>query len=44
MKEELKITMQLHVEVATTKYVKAHKRIVNGKMVKVRSHYRAIEG
>ena len=46
MKEQLKVTLKLHVEVSTKKIVKikAHKRIINGKTVKVRSHYRVIEG
>ena len=46
MKEQLQVTLKLHVEVSTKKIVKikAHKRIINGKTVKVRSHYRVIEG
>ena len=46
MKEQLKVTLKLHVEVSTKKVVKikAHKRTINGKTVKVRSHYRVIEG
>lgn len=45
MKKQLSILLKLRIEVdATKKFVKikAHKRIVNGKIVKVRSHYRRI--
>ena len=46
MKERLKVTLKLHIEVSTQKVVKvkAYKRVTNGKIVKVRSHYRTIEG
>ena len=46
MKETLRISLKLHIEVSTQKVVKvkAYKRITNGRIVKVRSHYRAIEG
>ena len=46
MKERLKVTLKLHIEVSTQKVgkVKAYKRVTNGKIEKVRSHYRAIEG
>lgn len=46
MKERLKVTLKLHIEVCTQKVVKvkAYKRITNGKIVKVCSHYRTIEG
>ena len=45
MKERLKVTLKLHIEVSTQKVVKvkAHERIINGKTAKVRSHYRVIE-
>ena len=46
MKETLRISLKLHIEVSTQKVVKvkAYKRVANGKIVKVRSHYRTIEG
>ena len=46
MKETLRISLELHIEVSTQKVVKvkAYKRVTNGKIVKVRSHYRTIEG
>ena len=47
MKKQLSVLLKLRIEVdATEKFVKvkAHKRIVNGKPVKVRSHYRRILG
>ena len=47
MKTRLSIMLKLRIEAdATEKLVKvnAHKRIVNGKTVKVRSHYRRILG
>ena len=46
MKETLRISLKLHIEVSTQKVVKvkAYKRVTNGKIVKVRSHYRTIEG
>ena len=44
MKEQLSIKLNIHLEVSTQKVVKikAHKRIVNGKTVKVCSLYRVI--
>ncbi len=38
--------LTLRIEVEASKYVKvkAHKRVVNGRLVKVRSHYRRIGG
>ena len=44
MKTELTVTVRLRIGVGTIKKVKAHKRVVNGKTVKVRSHYRRILG
>ena len=46
MKTELTVTVRLRIGVGTTKKVKvkAHKRVVNGKTVNVRSHYRRIWG
>lgn len=47
MKKQLSILLKLRIEVdATEKLVKikSYKRIVNGKTVKVRSHYRRIWG
>ena len=46
MKETLRISLKFHIEVSTQKVlkVKAYKRVTNGKIVKVRSHYRTIEG
>ena len=46
MKQELAVTVSFQIEVATTKIVKvkSHKRVVNGKTVKVRSQYRRIGG
>ncbi|MBR4975030.1 MAG: hypothetical protein IKY60_05530 [Bacteroidales bacterium] len=47
MKTRLSIMLKLRIEAdATEKLVKikAHERIVNGKTVKVRSHYRRIWG
>ena len=44
MKTRLSYTVRLRIEVDTIKFVKvkAHKRLINGKIVKVRSHYRCI--
>lgn len=44
MKQKLAVTVRFRVEVDTAKIVKSHKRVVNGKTVKVRSHYRVIGG
>ena len=47
MKKQFSILLKLCIEVdATKKFVKikAHKRIVNDKIVKVRSHYQRIWG
>lgn len=45
MKKQVSVLLKLRIEVdATEKLVKAHKRTVNGKTVKVRSHYRRILG
>ena len=47
MKKQLSVLLKLRIEVDATEKivkVKAHKRIVNGKTVKVRSHYRRIWG
>ena len=44
MKTPFMLSLTLRIEVDAIKYVKvkSHKRIVNGKVVKVRSHYRRI--
>ncbi len=44
MKTKLSIQVRLRIEVGSTKriLVKAHTRMINGKVVKVRSHYRNI--
>ena len=44
MKTKLLLKIRLDVEVESTRKVKikAHTRVVNGKTVKVRSHYRNI--
>lgn len=44
MKTKLSFTVRLRIEVDALKLVKvkAHKRLINGKIVKVRSHYRCI--
>ena len=47
MKKQLSILLKLRIEVDATEKlvkVKSHKRIINGKTVKVRSHYRRIWG
>ena len=44
MKTKLSIQVRLRIEVGSTKriLVKAHTRMINDKVVKVRSHYRNI--
>ena len=44
MKTPFKLSLTLRIEVDAIKYVKvkSHTRVVNGKVVKVRSHYRRI--
>ena len=44
MKTPLMLSLTLRIEVDAIKYVKvkSHTRVVNGKVVKVRSHYRRI--
>ena len=44
MKTPFMLSLTLRIEVDTIKFVKvkAHKRLINGKIVKVRSHYRCI--
>ena len=47
MKTRLSISLKLRIEVDATEKlvkVKSHTRVVNGKPVKVRSHYRRIWG
>ena len=47
MKKQLSVLLKLRIEVDATEKlvkVKAHKRTVNGKTVKVRSYYRRILG
>ena len=46
MNRQTLLTLTLCVELEAIKCVrvKAHKRIVNGKVVKVRSHYRRVGG
>ena len=46
MKTKISLTLRFRLEAEDSKFVKvkAHKRIVNGKTVKVRSHYRRIGG
>ena len=46
MKTSRLLSLTLRIEVEASKYVKvkAYKRIVNGRVVKVRSHYRRIGG
>ena len=46
MKTSRLLSLTLRIEVEASKYVKvkAHKRVVNGRIVKVRSHYRRIGG
>lgn len=42
--KRLKVSLDLEFEAAELVKVKAHKRIRNGKVVKVRSYYRRVEG
>ena len=42
MKTKVLFQIRLDVEVESTRKVKAYTRVVNGKTVKVRSHYRNI--
>ena len=42
MKTPFMLSLTLRIEVDAIKYVKSHTRVVNGKVVKVRSHYRRI--
>jgi hypothetical protein len=40
----IKVSLDLEFEAPKLVRVKAHRRIQNGKVVKVRSHYRRVEG
>ena len=40
----MKVSLDLEFEAPKLVKVKAYKRIQNGKLVKVRSHYRNVEG
>lgn len=42
--KRLKVSLDLEFEAPKLVKVKAHKRIRNGKVVKVRSYYRRVEG
>ena len=46
MKTKISLTLRFRLEAEDSKFVKIkeHKHIVNGKTVKVRSHYRRIGG